>query len=432
MNEEYIPIKVLDDPLEDGVVVGNEYGSAFIARDRLPFKTVAFFWDSWCTWHMDMRRNIAMHHWRQEKAAEGEHAVLLLSGFRELLRIVVDACYRRRPLPPIRSWSAGYYCFDLPLDIFEASKLHMILHDLAAEINPSLVSDRGCCCICPMAKVFGSIIHSGLADAWGHPMTWHGMADGNREGLFLVGLFRMALRQAAGAGLSPMDRERLGRCYALLMHLFYLTRVDAEHRLAGGVPIGMQQFQHEVECVLDSTGSSEAFSLLGFGGKQLMRLRNMRDPKILEELMEQEKTLIQQHAGIIINDYSRRVRNGFIGDSSGPVYFNDAEPRQQEESPRKISEEALPQKKLTGANPPNREVKNLIRTLLEKSEEGFSTSGLFYQLQANDATIPEWVQGKDQVKSYISSFIGALRKDLESEKKTITKSPYRIIPSDDA
>ncbi len=113
--------------------------------------------------------------------------------------------------------------------------------------------------------------------------------------------------------------------------------------------------------------------------------------------------------------------------------FNGAEPGQEEEeATQETREEALRPKKSAGANPPNREVKNLIRTLLERSEEGFSISSLFYQLQANGAVIPEWVQDKAQMKSYISSFIGALRKELEPEKKTISASPYRIIPSDAA
>ncbi len=415
-------------------IAGIERGDSFMPRGRFPFKAAVFFWDSWRTWHMGVLRHIGVYHKRPEKVHQGEHAARLLAGFCELLRMVVDTCYCRRPLNPVWSPTIGYYCFDLFRTIREGDRLHMTLHDLASEINPSFVPDRGGCCICPMARAFGTIIHSGLGDAWGHPMGWHGMAGGNRDGLFLVGLFHMALRQADGAGLSPLERARLERCYELLMHLFYLTRAEAEEQMTGGVSVGLRQFQHEVECVLDGgVESAETFSLLGFGGKRLMKLRNMRDPKVLEEIMEQEKILIQQHAETITNDYSRHVEKGFIGDNSGTVNFNGAEPGQEEEeATQETREEALRPKKSAGANPPNREVKNLIRTLLERSEEGFSISSLFYQLQANGAVIPEWVQDKAQMKSYISSFIGALRKELEPEKKTISASPYRIIPSDAA
>jgi hypothetical protein len=433
--DENSPIEIMDYPLEKIQIgtAGIERGESFIPRGRFPFKAAAFFWDSWRTWHIGVLRHIGFYHKRPEKVNQGEHAAQLLAGFCELLRMVVDTCYCRQPLNPVWSPKAGYYCFDLFHTIREGDRLHMTLHDLASEINPSFVPDRGGCCVCPMARSFGTIIHSGLGDAWGHPMGWHGMAGGNREGLFLVGLFRMALDQAGVAGLSPLERMRLERCYELLMHLFYLTRAEAEKQMTGGVSVGLQQFRHEVERVLDGdSGSAEAFSLLGFGGKRLMKLRNMRDPKILEEIMEQEKILIQQHAETITNDYSRHVQKGFIGDNSGTVNISDSEPGRQEDAPEEAREEETPKKKAAGANPPNRENKKLIRTLLENSEEGFDISGLFFQLQANGAVIPEWVQGKDHVKSYISSFIGALRKDLEPEKKTISKSPYRIIPSDDA
>ena len=416
------------------VVADSDDDDPFIPRSRIPFKLAVIFWDSWRTWHMGLLRYIGVCRKRSEKVNQGEHAALLLAGFCELMKLVVNTCYYRQPLNPVWAPRVGYYCFDLFRTIGSGDRLHMTLHDLAEEINPSFVPDRGGCYVCPMARSFGTIIHAGLGDAWGHPMTWHGMAaGGNREGLFLVGLFRMALRQAGGAGLSQLDRRRLSRCYELLMQLFYMTRAEEEKRVTGGVSVGLQQFQNEVECVLDGvTGSVEEFSLLGFGGKLLMKLRNMQDPKIVEEIMDKDKILMQQHAETITNDYSQHVQTGFIGDNSGTVTFNDTETGQQEAPSQKTQEKSSKKAKEGGAKPPNREIKNLIRQILEENEEGFDCSGLFYQLQTHRAAIPEWVQEKENMKSYISSFIGALRKDLKPEKKTITKSPYRIIPSDDA
>lgn len=399
----------------------------FMHRGRLPFKLIAFFWDSFRTWHMGVLRHIGFFHKRPDKVNQGDHAAQLQAGFCELMKLVVDTHYYRRPLNPTWSPQIGYYCFDLFRAIIEADRLHMTLHDLASEINPSFVPNRGGCYICAMARAFGTIIESGLGSAWGHPMAWHGMASGNREGLFLVGLFRMALRRADGTGLPPLECERLSHCYELLVQLLYMVQAEAEKRLTGGVSVGIQQFRSEVESVLDGADqSAEMFSLLGFGGKQLMKLRNLHDPQVLEEKMDKgkEKILIQQHAESITNDYSKHVQKGFIGDNTGTVNFNDSESGKEEEAPKKA--------RAAGANPPNREVLNLIRRILEENDNGFDAISLFFQLQTRDAVIPEWVQKDKDVRSYISTFIGALRKEMGPEKKTVSKSPYRIIPADDA
>ena len=121
-----------------------------------------------------------------------------------------------------------------------------------------------------------------------------------------------------------------------------------------------------IENVLDGTPeNAEAFALLGFGGKQIMKLRNLQSPEVLEETMDKEKILIQQHAKSIKNDYSQHVQKGFIGNNEGTVNFNDAEPKQadpkqQEEAPKEAPQKA----RASGANPPNKEVKKrLIRFL---------------------------------------------------------------------
>ncbi len=405
------------------VAVSNRDDGLFIPRGRLSFKAAAFFWDSFRTWHSEWLRHIGFFHKRPEKVNHGEHAERMLAGLCELMKMVVDTCYYRRPLNPAWSPRLGYVFFDLFRTIREGDRLHVTMHDLASEINPSFVANRGSCHVCAMARAFGIIIHSGLGDAWGHPMTWHGMASGHREGLFLVGLFRMAIRRADEAELSPPERDRLSHCYELLMQLLYLTQAEAERRLTGGVSVGIRQFQREVECGLDgAAGSADMFSLLGFGGKRIMQLRDLREPEVLEEIMNKEKVLIQQHATCITNDYSKNVEKGFIGDNSGTVNFNDSESGQA----------ATLKPPASGANPPNKAVKELIRQLLEEKSEGFNTAQLFFELQTHNATIPEWVQKKDQVHSYISSFIAALRKELKPEKKTVSRSPYRIVPSDDA
>lgn len=104
--------------------------------------------------------------------------------------------------------------------------------------------------------------------------------------------------------------------------------------------------------------------------------------------------------------------------------FNETEGEKQTEASGKAG--------ATGANPPNKKNQKIVRQILEENVDGLSSAELFFQLQTHDAVIPEWVQQKDQMKQYISSFIGALRKELEPEKKTVSKSPYRIIPTDDA
>lgn len=397
----------------------------FMRRGGLPFKVAVFFWDSFRTWHIGALRHMGFFHKRPERVHPGEHAGQLLSGFCELMKILVNASYYRRPLNPTWAPQIGYYCFDLFRIVLDIDRLHMTLHDLAAEINPAFVPNRGGCYLCAMARSFGTIMRHGLGNAWGHPMTWHGMASGNREGLFLVGLFRMALRQGDEAALSPLERERLGHCYELLMQLLYMTQAEAEKRVTGSVSVGMPQFQHEVESVLDGTNQDVAtFSLLGFGGKRLMKLRNMRGAEVREEMMEKDKILIQQHAESITNDYSSHVEKGFIGDNAGTVNFNESSPVLQEDIPKKT--------KNTGANPPNREIQKTIRQILEENDDGFDAMRLFSELHARGVVIPEWVQDKPHVKSYISSFIGALRKEMEPEKKTVSKSPYRIVPADDA
>jgi hypothetical protein len=347
--------------------------------------------------------------------------------------MIIDTCYSRRPLNPTLSPVIGYYCYDLFRTIVKADSLHMTLHDLASEIDPSFAPDRGSCHVCAMARSFGTIIHSGLGNAWGHPMTWHSMANGKREGLFLTGLFRMALQRAGATDFSTMERDRLSHCYELIIQLLHMTQAEAETRLTGGVSVGLQQFRREVENVLDGTAeNAEAFALLGFGGKQIMKLRNLQSPEVLEETMDKEKILIQQHAKSIKNDYSQHVQKGFIGNNEGTVNFNDAEPKQtdpkqQEEAPKEAPQKA----KASGANPPNKEVQKLIRQILEENDNGYTALALFSELHTRNAIIPEWVQEKPQVNQYISSFIGALRKELKMEKKTVSKSPYRIMPVDD-
>ena len=409
-------------------------GDLYLPRGRFPFRVTAFFWDSFRTWHSGWLRHIGFLHKRPEKVNQGEHASKLLCGFSELLKMIIDTCYSRRPLNPTWAPQIGYYCFDLFRTIREADRLHMTLHDLASEIDPSFVADRGGCYICSMVRSFGTIIHSGLGNGWGHPMTWHGMASGNREGLFLVGLFRMALRWAGEPDFLLLERERLSHCYELLIQLLHMVQAEAETRLTGGVSVGIQQFRREVENALDgAAGNAETFALLGFGGKQIMKLRNLQSPEVLEETMDKEKILIQQHAKSIKNDYSKHVQKGFIGNNEGTVNFNDAEtkqadPKQQEEAPKEASQKA----KASGANPPNKEVQKLIWKILEENDRGYTALDLFSELHDRCATIPEWVQDKPQVNQYISSFIGALRKEMKAEKKTISKMPYRIIPNDDA
>lgn len=399
----------------------------FVQRGRFSFKVTAFFWDSFRTWHSGVARQIGFIHKRPEKVNQGEHAAQMLCGFAELMKLIVDACYYRRPLNPTWSPVIGYYCWDLFRTIREADRLHMTLHDLASEVDQSFVPGRGGCYVCAMARSFGSIIHSGLGDAWGHPMTWHGMASGHREGLFLVGLFRMALRRVDEAELAPLEIERMKHSYEMLMQLLHMTQAEAEKRLTGGVSVSIQQFQREVEYVLDNAGhSAETFSLLGFGGKKIMKLRNLRAPEVMEEIMNmnKERILIQQHAESITNDYSKHVEKGFIGDNAGTVNITGVEETKQEDASKKA--------KAGGANPPNRETLKLIRRILEENDNGYDAMGLFSELHAREAIIPEWVQDKPQVKQYISSFITALRKELEPEKKTVQKSPYRIVPTEDA
>lgn len=420
----------LDNPPEKITVYSADHDNSndeglFMRRGRFPFKATAFFWDSFRTWHSGFLRHIGFFHKRPENVNQGEHAAQLLSGLCELLKMVIDTCYYRRPLNPTWSPRIGYYCYDLFRTVRETDRLHMALHDLASEINPSFVPERGSCYICAMTRSFGSIIHSGLGDAWGHPMTWHGMASGNREGLFLVGLFRMALRRTDENVLMPLETARLSHCYELLIQLLYMTQAEVERRMTGGVSVGIQQFQREVEHVLDGAAyNANEFSLLGFGGKKIMKLRNVRDPEIMEEMMDKERVLIQQHAESITNDYSKHVEKGFIGDNSGTVNFSETETTKQEEAPKKA--------KAAGANPPNQENLKLIRQILEENDNGYDAMGLFSELHARAAIIPEWVQDKQQVKQYISSFITALRKELEPEKKAVQKSPYRIIPAEDA
>ena len=146
----------------------------------------------------------------------------------------------------------------------------------------------------------------------------------------------------------------------------------------------------------------------------------------MEEIMTRRKEgiLFQQHAENITNDYSQNVQKGFIGDNTGTVNFNDAEQTNQADAPMKA--------KAGGAKPPNQEVLKLVRKILEENDNGYDAMGLYSELHARGAVIPEWVQDKREIKPYISSFIGALRKDMKAEKKTISKSPYRIIPTDDA
>ena len=410
-------------------VPNNDTGDAlYVRRSRFSFKVMAFFWDSFRTWHSGWLRDIGILHKRPKKVNQGDHAAELLCGFAELMKMIVDSCYYRRPLNPTWAPVIGYYCYDLFRAVCEADRLHMTLHDLAFEINPSFVANRGACHVCAMARSFGSIIHSGLGDAWGHPMTWHGMASGHREGLFLVGLFRMALRRVAETDLVPLQIERMKHSYELLMQLLYMTQAEAEKRLTGGTSVGIQQFQQEAEYILDGVvQDAEAFSRIGFGGKKIMKLRDLRDPEILEEIMNARKQgiTIQQHAESITNDYSQTVQKGFIGDNTGTVNFNGTDvAAHREESPKKA--------KAGGANPPNQEVKKLIRQILEENVNGYDAMELYSELHARGAVIPEWVQDKPQVKQYISSFMSALRKEMEPEKKTISKSPYKIVPTDDA
>ncbi len=290
--------------------IGNERGNdLFLPRGRFPFKVTAFFWDSFRTWHWGLLRYIGFFHKHPETVNQGEHAARLLSGFSELLKMIIDTCYSRRPLNPTLSPVIGYYCYDLFRTIVKADSLHMTLHDLASEIDPSFAPDRGSCSVCAMARSFGTIIHSGLGNAWGHPMTWHSMANGKREGLFLTGLFHMALQRAGATDFSTLERDRLSHCYELIIQLLHMTQAEAETHLTGGVSVGPQQFRREVENVLDGTAeNAEAFALLGFGGKQIMKLRNLQSPEVLEETMDKGKILIQQHAKSIKNDYSQHVQ----------------------------------------------------------------------------------------------------------------------------
>ena len=77
-------------------------------------------------------RHIGFFHKRPAEVNHGQHAAQLLSGFADLLKIIVDACYYRRPLNPTWSPVIGYYCYDLFRSVLEADRLHMTLHDMAA------------------------------------------------------------------------------------------------------------------------------------------------------------------------------------------------------------------------------------------------------------------------------------------------------------